>query len=175
MISARLNLLTELKNGALNFDLALGQTQVSLNHPVAKGWAESILYNEQNEWENLLGTFQITGGDEVELTKFYTAAYHAFMAPTTFNDVNGQYLGFDGQVHTVPQGRSWYSDMSIWDVHRTQFPLLALVLPDVMSDIINSLVLMYQQGGDLPRWPMANGDHLQLYFQHLSPLTSSFF
>jgi hypothetical protein len=26
-----------------------------------------------------------------------------------------------------------------------------------MSDIVNSLVLMFQQGGDLPRWPMANG------------------
>lgn len=26
-----------------------------------------------------------------------------------------------------------------------------------MGDIAQSLVLMYQQGGDLPRWPMANG------------------
>jgi putative alpha-1,2-mannosidase len=111
----------------------------------------------QSEWEDLLGKFEVTGGDDVELVKFYTAAYHAFLAPTTFNDVNGQYLGFDSQVHVMPAGRSWYSDMSIWDVHRTQFPLLALVLPEVMSDIVNSLVLMFQQGGDLPRWPMANG------------------
>lgn len=135
--NARLNLKTELWNGKLSFDLALNQTQ--------------------SEWEGLLGRFEVTGGDEVELVKFYTAAYHAFLAPTTFNDVNGQYLGFDSRVHLMPAGRSWYSDMSIWDTHRTQFPLLALVLPDVMSDIVNSLVLMFQQGGDLPRWPMANG------------------
>jgi putative alpha-1,2-mannosidase len=47
--------------------------------------------------------------------------------------------------------------MSIWDVHRTQFPWLALYQPDVMEDIVKSLLQMYQQGGSLPRWPFANG------------------
>lgn len=28
---------------------------------------------------------------------------------------------------------------------------------DILSDIVKSLILMAQQGGDLPRWPLANG------------------
>lgn len=47
--------------------------------------------------------------------------------------------------------------MSIWDVHRTEFPWLVLTKPDVMTDIVRSLLQMGQQGGSLPRWPIANG------------------
>ena len=57
------------------------------------------------------------------------------------------YLGFDSQVHnvadsSVPQTR-YLSDMSIWDVHRSQYPLLALLVPDLYEDIAQSLVQMY--------------------------------
>ncbi|ETO27916.1 alpha-1,2-mannosidase, partial [Reticulomyxa filosa] len=92
------------------------------------------------------------------ITVFYTALYHALCSPTTFSEVNEVYLGFDQQVHTVRSGNSaYYTDMSLWDVHRTQYPLLTLLRPDVMADISQSLVEMYKQGGDLPRWPLANG------------------
>ncbi len=62
---------------------------------------------------------------------------------------------------------NYYTDMSIWDVHRTEFPWLTLYKPDVMTDIVKlnfqvelinrSLLLMFDEGGDLPRWPLANG------------------
>jgi putative alpha-1,2-mannosidase len=101
------------------------------------------------------------------------------LAPTTFSEVNNVYLGFDMQVHTVDQGfENYYTDMSIWDVFRTQFPLLTLLKvtpaallslsensstqnkpqPDRMNDILQSLVNMYEQGGSVPRWPLANGE-----------------
>lgn len=52
---------------------------------------------------------------------------------------------------------SYYSDLSLWDIHRTQTPLLALLRPDVAIGIVHSLVAMSQEGGALPRWPIANG------------------
>jgi putative alpha-1,2-mannosidase len=67
------------------------------------------------------------------------------------------YLGFDNQVHTVAPGRKFYSDMSLWDTHRSLNPMLVLLAPDVAADITESLVTMANQGGALPRWPMANG------------------
>jgi len=41
--------------------------------------------------------------------------------------------------------------MSIWDVHRTEFPWIGFLDPSRMSDIVQSLVLMFLQGGDIPR------------------------
>lgn len=104
----------------------------------------------------MLKTVEVTG--TVDVDKFYTALYHAFMAPTIFDETGGVYLGFDNKVHQLGSDQKhYYTDMSIWDVHRTEFPFLGLVRPDILSDIVKSLLLMYQQGGYLPRWPMANG------------------
>lgn len=47
--------------------------------------------------------------------------------------------------------------MSLWDTHRTLNPWLTLVQPDVSLDIARSLVRMAEQGGDMPRWPLAHG------------------
>ena len=44
--------------------------------------------------------------------------------------------------------------MSLWDIHRSQTPLLTLLAPDVSRDVVNSLLTMYQQGGHMPRWPL---------------------
>ena len=52
---------------------------------------------------------------------------------------------------------SHYSDMSIWDIHRTQVSLLAWLRRDIMADVITSLEDIMKEGGDLPRWPIANG------------------
>ena len=60
---------------------------------------------------------------------------------------------------------SHYSDLSLWDIHRTQTSLLTLLQPNVSLDIVKSLIRMYQDGGVLPRWPIANGEsryHLKL-------------
>lgn len=90
--------------------------------------------------------------------KFFSSFYRTLLAPTIFNEAGGLYLGFDGQIHSLsPNQSNYYTDMSIWDVHRTEFPWLAFMFPDIMSDIVRSLVEMYEQGGDLPRWPLANG------------------
>ena len=60
---------------------------------------------------------------------------------------------------------SHYSDLSLWDIHRTQTSLLTLLQPNVSLDIVKSLIRMYKDGGVLPRWPIANGEnkyHLKL-------------
>ena len=139
------------------------------------------IYNKKNEWRDNLNMMQVTGGSDDDKIQFFTALYHTLLAPTTYSDANGDYLGFDSRVHNINTfysenseklvdiyGRSkketlsavppaFMSDMSIWDVHRTEFPLLSLIIPDLMANIAQSLVLMFMQGGSLPRWPMANG------------------
>ena len=44
--------------------------------------------------------------------------------------------------------------MSLWDIHRSQAPLLTLVAPEESRDVVRSLVTMFQEGGKLPRWPL---------------------
>eukprot|EP01130_Rhizamoeba_saxonica_P016699 TRINITY_DN776_c0_g2_i2.p1 TRINITY_DN776_c0_g2~~TRINITY_DN776_c0_g2_i2.p1 ORF type:complete len:695 (+),score=149.93 TRINITY_DN776_c0_g2_i2:261-2345(+) len=109
-------------------------------------------------WEDVLSMVSVEGTDHDNLVKFYTALYRTHQSPTIFDEY-GEYLGFDNMVHKLDKNgpKNYYSDMSIWDVHRTQFPWLVLSDPERMADIIKSLIIMYKEGGDLPKWPMANG------------------
>ena len=109
------------------------------------------------EWDKMLSSVQIEGGTAAEQTMFYTALFRALTMPTTFSDVNGDYLGFD-QLHHRADGFQYYSDMSLWDTFRTAHPLYTLLLPKQHRDMLVSLVTMAAQGGGtLPRWPSGCG------------------
>ena len=69
------------------------------------------------------------------LDTFYTALYHAFLAPRTFNDVGGAYPGWTGRS-TSARGYTQYADFSGWDTYRTQVQLLALLAPERASDMM---------------------------------------
>ena len=107
-------------------------------------------------WNGKLDLIEIDGGTEEQRKIFYTALYHCFQMPTLFNDVNGEYTGFDKQVHRT-DGSRYFTDLSLWDTFRTIHPLYTLIAPDDQSDMLRSLVLMCRQGGVLPRWPSGCG------------------
>jgi predicted alpha-1,2-mannosidase len=52
--------------------------------------------------------------------------------------------------------RTKYTSFSGWDVYRSQIPLVALLAPDVASDVVESLLADARQSGWLPRWSVAN-------------------
>jgi predicted alpha-1,2-mannosidase len=117
---------------------------------------DQIFAKARDEWEQMLSRIRVEGGTDKQQTIFYTALYHSLLMPTVFNDVNGDYLGFDGQVHHA-SGFTYYTDMSLWDTFRTTHPLYMLIAPREQRDMVVSLVEMSKQGGYLPRWPSGNG------------------
>jgi predicted alpha-1,2-mannosidase len=92
------------------------------------------------------------------MTTFYTALYHALLHPNVFSDVNGQYMGFDGQVHVVPSGHAQYANYSGWDIYRSEIQLLTLLAPAQASDIAQSMVNDFAQSGMFPKWSLANAE-----------------
>lgn len=110
----------------------------------------------ENAWNNELGVIDVSGGTASERTVFYTALYHSLLMPSTFSDTDGRYLGFDGRIHTVATGHAVYANFSGWDIYRSEIPLLAMIEPQRIEDMAQSVVLMYQQGGWIDRWPQIN-------------------
>jgi predicted alpha-1,2-mannosidase len=109
-------------------------------------------------WNNWLGEIQVSGGTATQLANFYTAMYHALLQPNVFSDVNGQYIGFDGRIHSVAQGHAQYANFSGWDIYRSEAQLLAFLAPSQASDIAQSMVNDYVQSGMLPKWSLANAE-----------------
>jgi predicted alpha-1,2-mannosidase len=122
------------------------------------GWnLESVRRDARNDWNNTLGHAVAQGGREADRRLFYTSLYHSLLEPSTFSDVNGQYIGFDNQVHEAGR-RIQYANFSGWDIYRCEAQLLAMLFPQRASDMAQSLVTEAQQGGGLPVFPVANDE-----------------
>ena len=108
------------------------------------------------KWEENLSLIKINTPDEDIKTIFYTSLYRTMIMPSDATDVNGEYLGFDKQVH-VADGYTYRTDMSLWDTVRNTHALYTLIQADIQNDCLNSLVEMAKAGGSLPRWPQGAG------------------
>ncbi len=120
------------------------------------GWnLERVVHKAVDSWNSMLSRIQVSGGTRTEKTVFYTALYHSLLFPSLFSDANGQYIGFDGKLHTAhsyPQ----YTNFSGWDIYRSEIPLLSLIAPHQVDGMVTSLIRDAEQGGWLPKWPVAN-------------------
>jgi predicted alpha-1,2-mannosidase len=122
------------------------------------GWSvRAVAAKTRAQWKSLLSEIRIGGGTQDQQVQFYTALYHALLDPSTFSDAGGQYLGMDGKLHQAARGQAQYTTFSGWDIYRDEVPLLAAVAPAQTSAMMQSLVNDAQQGGWLPKWPVANG------------------
>ncbi len=110
-------------------------------------------------WREQLSKIAIEGGTTKQRRTFYTALYHAFLAPTLFGDVDGSYRGLDGQVRKA-DGFRYHSTFSLWDTYRAAHPLYCLVQRDRTRDLARTLVRMAVESpnGQMPVWPLANDE-----------------
>ena len=121
----------------------------------------------KESWEKLLAKVQVEGKDEKEKVKFYTALYHSFLQPRTYNDVDGSYPDFGGGQKILNSGaHDYFDDFSMWDTYRASHPLFNLLVPDMNAGMMYSLLDKAKQGGWLPIFPCWNsytsamiGDH----------------
>jgi predicted alpha-1,2-mannosidase len=110
-----------------------------------------------NSWNGYLNKIQVSGGTPADTATFYTMMYHALQAPSVVSDVNGQYMGFDGQTHTAA-GHTQYEFFSGWDIYRNECQFLAMMDPARASDMAQSLVQDAHDCGAMPRWSVPSGD-----------------
>ncbi len=117
-------------------------------------------------WRDALSDIEVTGGDKEELTNFYTAQYHTKLTPNLMSDVNGEYRRHDMSIGTMPQGENYYSTLSLWDTFRAWNPLQTLVNTELVSDMVVSMMDMYDASGELPLWPLASGETFTMIGYH---------
>ncbi|HZK21224.1 MAG TPA: GH92 family glycosyl hydrolase, partial [Oscillospiraceae bacterium] len=117
---------------------------------------EGVRAYSRDTWDSYLSRIDIETDDEDIKTIFYTSLYHSMTMPTTYTDVNGEYLGFNRTIG-MADGFTYYSDMSLWDTYRNTHPLYILIAPELQHDCLKSLLSMAEIGGTLPRWPSGGG------------------
>jgi predicted alpha-1,2-mannosidase len=148
----------EMQVGVSFVSVADADSNIDADEP---GWSiASLARGDTDQWNRLLDGIAVSGGTLSDERTFYSALYHALLEPNIFDDANGDYIGFDGKVH-VAVGYTQYTNVSEWDIYRSEIPLLALLAPQQTSDMVTSLLADAAQGGALPKWAVASSDAAQ--------------
>ncbi|MFA9371587.1 MAG: GH92 family glycosyl hydrolase [Labilibaculum antarcticum] len=114
---------------------------------------DNIVALAQEKWNKELSKIKIKSSDSSQLRTFYTAMYHAYTAPALFNDANGDYRGTDKKIYKKANFNN-YSIFSLWDTYRAAHPFYTLTQKERVSDMVNSMLAIYQQQGKLPIWAL---------------------
>ena len=98
-------------------------------------------------WNRELSKIQVSGGTKDQLTTFYTALYHAELAPNLFMDVDRSYLGRDFKIHKA-EGFENYSVFSLWDTFRAAHPLYTIIIENALPTSSKRFSLSIDKGDD---------------------------
>ena len=122
---------------------------------------DEIVKMSADRWNRELARMSVETDDEPAKRIFYTAHYHTMIAPTLFCDVNGEYRGMNDMIYT-DLTKANYTTLSLWDTYRALHPLMTIIQPEMVDDVINSMLSIYRQQDKLPIWPLMSGETNQM-------------
>jgi putative alpha-1,2-mannosidase len=100
-------------------------------------------------WAEHLDRVQVQGGSPARRTVFATAMYHSLIKPC-FAD--------DESPFWPSSGPFAFDVCTMWDIYKTQLPLLAAVAPNRAGDLLESLIRVCEEEGNFPiGYRMARG------------------
>lgn len=122
---------------------------------------DKIVKMSADRWNKELARMSVETDNEPAKRIFYTAHYHTMIAPTLYCDVNGEYRGMNDMIYTDPK-KANYTTLSLWDTYRALHPLMTIVQPEMVDDVVNSMLSIYRQQDKLPIWPLMSGETNQM-------------
>ncbi len=126
-----------------NLTLELGSTSV-----------EQLRSAAADTWDQHLRRIEVEGGTEEQRKIFYSCLYRALLFPRIWHERDEagglhHFSPYNGKVEAGPM----YADHGYWDVYRAWYPLMSIVFPERLAEILQSWINAYREGGWLPQFP----------------------
>lgn len=113
---------------------------------------DKVKQSAEKAWQDAISIIDVECSNEKDKTLFYTCLYHALLDPRINCDADGRSIQADGTIYKEDR----YTPRTVfsgWDIYRSEFPLLTIIKPEMVSDTINSLLRISLTGNQaLPRW-----------------------
>jgi predicted alpha-1,2-mannosidase len=108
----------------------------------------------KDRWNTHLRTIEIEGATSDQQRTFYSCLYRTALFPRTFHEPNPaggthHYSAFSGKIEPGVM----YADHGYWDVYRAWYPLMSILFPQRLAEILQAWVNAYKEGGWLPQFP----------------------
>lgn len=96
--------------------------------------------NAKSLWQKRLSTIELKGATDKEMEVFYSNYYHTLTKP----------CGWLGESFLWDEKEVFYHDFAtLWDVYKTQMPLIFTLHPDIGRGIVKTLLNYGKQDGKL--------------------------
>jgi predicted alpha-1,2-mannosidase len=134
--------------------ISVDQARRNLEREIGDRTFDSVRSEASKTWNETLGIVRIAGGIDRERRTFYSCLYRAHLFPRMFHEYDDagkaiHYSAFDSKLHDGVM----YTDTGLWDGYHTLYPLLSLLQPARLGEIVQGFVNAYHEGGWLPQWP----------------------
>jgi len=105
-------------------------------------------------WNQYFRAVDVEGGSPEAQQVFYSCFYRALLFPRIWHepDAEGRPHHFSPYSGKVVPG-VMYADHGYWDVYRAWYPLMSVLFPEKLAEILQAWVNAYTEGGWLPQFP----------------------
>ncbi|WP_436793445.1 GH92 family glycosyl hydrolase [Actinospongicola halichondriae] len=118
----------------------------------------------RGDWVDHLDRVRVEGGSGAQRTVFATALYHSLLKPC---------FAADESPFWPSSGAFVFDICTMWDIYKTQLPLLTALAPDRAVELVQALLSVVEEEGNLPiGYRMARG--ADRFFRQASALAHTF-
>ena len=134
--------------------ISFEQAERNLQFELGAKSRDTLRSEGEQVWNKHLKCIEIEGATEEQQRTFYSCLYRTLLFPRIWHepDAGGamQHRSpYNGKV--VPG--VMYADHGYWDVYRAWYPIMTILFPDRLGEILQAWVNAYQEGGWLPQFP----------------------
>jgi predicted alpha-1,2-mannosidase len=134
--------------------ISFEQAERNLRLELGAKSVEELRTEGERVWNEHLKRIEIEGATETQQRTFYSCLYRALLFPRIWHepDADGKMQhrsAYNGEV--VPG--VMYADHGYWDVYRAWYPLMTVLFPERLGEILQAWVNVFHEGGWLPQFP----------------------
>jgi predicted alpha-1,2-mannosidase len=134
--------------------ISADQAALNLRSEIGDKLFEQVKSEAAATWEAALGRVRIHGASETQRRTFYSCLYRCLLFPRIWHerDAGGNIVHMSPYSSKVEPG-FMYADHGYWDVYRAWYPMMALIYPERLTEILQAWVNAYKEGGWFPQFP----------------------
>ncbi len=134
--------------------ISFEQAELNLEREIGDRKIAELRESAKAEWNKHLRRIEIEGATPEQQQIFYSCLYRTLLFPRTWHEPNPaggvhHFSAFNGKVEPGVM----YADHGYWDVYRAWYPLMSILFPERLGEILQAWVNAYKEGGWLPQFP----------------------
>jgi predicted alpha-1,2-mannosidase len=134
--------------------ISFEQAALNLRNEIGERSVDDVRSSAAARWNDHLNRIEIEGATDEQRRTFYSCMYRVLLFPRIWHepDADGKMHHFSAFNGKVMPG-VMYADHGYWDVYRAWYPLMSILFPERLGEILQAWVNAYKEGGWLPQFP----------------------